>query len=187
MARFRQYRHFNPRAPCGARPPQLHSTGITSVISIHAPLAGRDVVLLNSPPSYAIFQSTRPLRGATAKWATECNACHISIHAPLAGRDRRQPICKTCGRVFQSTRPLRGATGAGARADEGIDISIHAPLAGRDVQRSVSETIEHISIHAPLAGRDLIRILRENMSTVFQSTRPLRGATFQPDIPYRSL
>ena len=35
--------HFNPRAPCGARHDDLNGGYIVLVISIHAPLAGRDV------------------------------------------------------------------------------------------------------------------------------------------------
>ena len=33
---------FNPRAPCGARPPICKALGISLDISIHAPHAGRD-------------------------------------------------------------------------------------------------------------------------------------------------
>ena len=85
----RAVRYFNPRAPCGAR----HAAGLGAVqkddISIHAPLAGRDTSCLvvitttayfnprapcgarpfariSSVPLVCEFQSTRPLRGATA-------------------------------------------------------------------------------------------------------------------------
>ena len=79
--------YFNPRAPCGARL-TLFSTGFVDVIiSIHAPLAGRDDVR-----------------------ADFLAAFHISIHAPLAGRDVCQRMMDTAGSRFQSTRPLRGAT-----------------------------------------------------------------------------
>ena len=33
---------FNPRAPCGARPPSILDPSIPPIISTHAPLAGRD-------------------------------------------------------------------------------------------------------------------------------------------------
>ena len=35
----------------------------------------------------ALFQSTRPMRGATGKDNIEINRVTISIHAPHAGRD----------------------------------------------------------------------------------------------------
>ena len=59
------YGHFNPRAPCGARPVQ------------QAPPAAR----------YNRFQSTRPMRGATVTRVVTLVTIVISIHAPHAGRD----------------------------------------------------------------------------------------------------
>ena len=64
----------------GHYPPEME-------ISIHAPLAGRDVRGKESPTFYPVFQSTRPSRGATARTAEIGDQVLISIHAPLAGRD----------------------------------------------------------------------------------------------------
>ena len=124
--------YFNPRAPCGARPGPMPAMAEKSK-----------------------FQSTRPLRGATATHLLFClYGTRISIHAPLAGRDQHR----------QSDR-RRG------------HISIHAPLAGRDLDRLIAADggghfnprapcgarlvlplwyrgFRLISIHAPLAGRD---------------------------------
>ena len=80
--------HFNPRAPCGARLTapafarlsfRFQSTrplrgatymwgcfGMPVTISIHAPLAGRDMNDGTIATTEIKFQSTRPLRGATA-------------------------------------------------------------------------------------------------------------------------
>ena len=102
--------YFNPRAPCGARQGDHLGGTPLRTISIHAPRAGRDRQVLQCPDivdgisihapragrdgggsTQGIFpggfQSTRPVRGATAA-ASAC-AC----------------VCK-----FQSTRPVRGAT-----------------------------------------------------------------------------
>ena len=148
-------RHFNPRAPCGAR---LTRNAFR--------------------PYLNIFQSTRPLRGATKAYSLSvrlslyfnprapCGArpgmvigwfkvITISIHAPLAGRDAR-----IAARV-----PAAGA------------ISIHAPLAGRDLCLAGADRRGQISIHAPLAGRDVIALFSDSLVWAFQSTRPLRGAT----------
>ena len=100
---------FNPRAPCGARPAFCHFLTPRSVVSIHAPHAGRD-------------------DGGIKRRV----ACPVSIHAPHAGRDCHSASTPTkilcfnprapCGarlgvvsnrqppRSFQSTRPMRGAT-----------------------------------------------------------------------------
>ena len=56
-------------------------------ISIHAPLARRDVVPAASARSKTPFQSTRLLRGATRKTRLFALCHDISIHAPLARRD----------------------------------------------------------------------------------------------------
>ena len=37
--------HFNPRAPCGARPTNKAGSAIYATISIHAPHTGRDTKL----------------------------------------------------------------------------------------------------------------------------------------------
>ena len=80
--------HFNPRAPCGARlthrdwqvyylwisihAPHAGRDGIAGqallsiAISIHAPHAGRDRRESGFFRSAILFQSTRPMRGATA-------------------------------------------------------------------------------------------------------------------------
>ena len=59
-----------------------------------------------------IFQSTRPVRGATL----------------LA-------LCERPRYVFQSTRPVRGATLAAYIEQKIVEISIHAPRAGRDPEK----------------------------------------------------
>ena len=58
------------------------------------------------------------------------------------------------------------------------EISIHAPLAGRDrLSLGLDSELVEISIHAPLAGRDRSKPLEVVAFRIFQSTRPLRGAT----------
>ena len=124
-------------------------------ISIHAPLAGRDRV-----PS----RLSNPFTD-------------ISIHAPLAGRDLILFFVFVALLLFQSTRPLRGATLLSPLSEDRLKISIHAPLAGRDTSFLYTYYIIKISIHAPPAGRDETPAPVETPVVVFQSTRPLRGAT----------
>ena len=66
-----------------------HKGGDCYVVSIHAPHAGRDIEQRCRVAEVIVFQSTRPMRGATwrsGKW-------------------------ELVERPFQSTRPMRGATG----------------------------------------------------------------------------
>ena len=59
-----------------------------------------------------------------------------------------------------------------------IQISIHTPLAGSDLQSLLGlGALLGISIHTPLAGSDVTDSL-EPSPVQFQSTLPLRGATF---------
>ena len=124
-------RSFNPRAPCGAR---------------------RRIAYELMP--YWMFQSTRPVRGATKGKAPAGGTQGVSIHAPRAGRDcgsyqiLPQDLCfnprAPCGArhmvpdqdlsigLFQSTRPVRGATYLIRRSCCCVPVSIHAPRAGRD-------------------------------------------------------
>ena len=129
------------------------------IISTHAPLAGRDMLVSAwiagstdfnpRAPCGArhagklidvlrfVFQPTRPLRGATADDAlARLRAMNISTHAPLAGRDRlRQDLLPPAVRI-STHAPLAGRDGEGARvALEPFRISTHAPLAGRDLLR----------------------------------------------------
>ena len=66
------------------------------MISIHAPLTGRDALtsVLNSV--LTTFQSTRPLRGATIGNALTKRIFNISIHAPLTGRDSKNAQIVFC-------------------------------------------------------------------------------------------
>ena len=129
----RQPDHFNPRTPCGVR-----------------------LVRASGYRASAVFQSTHPLRGATAKCSCwEYRAC-ISIHAPLAGCDDT----------------------AASDAFDLFTISIHAPLAGCDVQSYGigSRNVAFQSTH-PLRGATLLPTFSRSAMT-FQSTHPLRGATY---------
>ena len=84
---LRHLYHFNPRTPCGVRLFVKQGIVKLSGISIHAPLAGCD-------------------QGSSGRVQRQ----EISIHAPLAGCDfgHWEGDC-VCGK-FQSTHPLRGAT-----------------------------------------------------------------------------
>ena len=170
---FSAFSHFNPRAPYGARPSAL--------------------ALLFIP---TIFQSTRPIRGATLLLYGCSSGPPISIHAPHTGRDfMPYPIIVSA-----------------------ISISIHAPHTGRDihapiviaVQRyfnprapygarlviySPSISDQHFNPRAPYGARRF-QALRFRGMQQFQSTRPIRGATqsfphsfllsrdFNPRAPY---
>ena len=168
--------YFNPRSPYGERPSESAYASGLQRISIHAPLTGSDAdgtfdlemaknfnprspygerLVLHSRPAFSpIFQSTLPLRGATAVRRDQY---------PQSG--------------FQSTLPLRGATGHTRRARHQGPISIHAPLTGSDL--ALGSTVPfsmHFNPRSPYGERPPALGSRYAVS-VFQSTLPLRGAT----------
>ena len=178
-------------------------------ISIHAPHAGRDDDAFSNVPATNVFQSTRPMRGATRRSDRLQREPAISIHAPHAGRDHEFDSSQRteqadfnprapCGArpaatfrpstalPFQSTRPMRGATPD--HRDQWLHhlISIHAPHAGRDGDRFSDYGKTYISIHAPHAGRDSKSI--QNYFTHFCDKRQFldnftQNAVFQSVLP----
>ena len=171
--------HFNPRTPYGVRPCQVHLPLCPQHISIHAPLAGCDTtqtvvvagraqISIHAPLAgcnaegvywdiirYAKFQSTHPLRGATAGAELLAVPGLISIHAPLAGCDHPARCSSRQGHHFNPRTPCGVRHPVASGDGHGHGISIHAPLAGCD------------------AGYDYDTV----QDRVFQSTHPLRGAT----------
>ena len=188
-------------APCGARRDFLATDELADLISIHAPLAGRDHYRRDNRYLRRDFNPRAPC-GARHNWygkigvaeqdfnpRAPCGArpvgslggmgyAYFNPRAPCGARPYSSMIHCTSVR-FQSTRPLRGATVNFTHKPSAVTISIHAPLAGRDLEQfgKVRVVMVTISIHAPLAGRDATRDGVTITARSFQSTRPLRGAT----------
>ena len=148
--------YFNPRAPYGARL----------------------VPCYGDTPAAAVFQSTRPIRGATSGnnrlklgkqnfnprapygarliFSASLVPCYgISIHAPHTGRDPSGQFGYSSTTNFNPRAPY-GARLCCLAADGCVSrISIHAPHTGRDYQYSADDVVSNfISIHAPHTGRD---------------------------------
>ena len=122
---------FNPRSPCGERPTTRCST-------------------IGKP----IFQSTLPMRGATAALKDFLRGDRISIHAPHAGSDFGR--LKAAPSTWISIHaPHAGSDNQVVRAiNEHYDFNPRSPCGERrfvpvDFRRDLS-----ISIHAPHAGSD---------------------------------
>ena len=79
---------------------------------------------------------------------------------------------------FQSTRPVWGATGLRRAPNDQRGVSIHAPRVGRDLILPRMASNWMVSIHAPRVGRDDEATMDKFMLEMFQSTRPVWGATF---------
>ena len=170
--------HFNPRAPCGARPEYRHCTGAGGRFQSTRPVRGATAHIVGTVPGLLIsIHAPRAGRDARRN-AKQCQRRGISIHAPRAGRDgrRQSAACRwpdfnpraPCGarpqsrpaaarssRRFQSTRPVRGATtGDGPPPGPPLYFNPRAPCGARHISILRILTLIKISIHAPRAGRD---------------------------------
>ena len=124
--------HFNPRSPCGER----HGADATATFDVME------------------FQSTLPMRGATATCVQKLASDAFQSTLPMRGATFRYVECFTV-RVFQSTLPMRGATSWACRASSQLDFNPRSPCGERP------NGIPHWM-----------------MPVTFQSTLPMRGATF---------
>ena len=146
------------------------------------------------------FQSTRPVWGATKSPPNVPYVVHISIHAPRVGRDGVHGTGKLKSANFNPRAPCGARLMLLSQFYTLTDISIHAPRVGRDRNGApapppsryfnprapcgarlysasgvYSQTM--ISIHAPRVGRDLAFDISRSSPAIFQSTRPVWGAT----------
>ena len=101
---------FNPRAPCGARPKLPTHVAVELRVSIHAPHAGRDPTEGVLPDIYSVFQSTRPMRGATLAVRAPHHRKEFQSTRPMRGATLGVMSKYSPPVMFQSTRPMRGAT-----------------------------------------------------------------------------
>ena len=147
-------KHFNPRAPCGARQHRRAYTQNQSAISIHAPRVGRDPSEIPAESILSNFNPRAPCGARRCRQARGVLPAHFNPRAPCGARHPAQWAAFK-DMLFQSTRPVWGATKVDAFAISGIDISIHAPRVGRDDPAQWA------------AFKDML----------FQSTRPVWGAT----------
>ena len=150
--------NFNPRTPCGVRPHQSTTAHKMGDFNPRTPCGVR-LIVSKVDTGGEPFQSTYPVRGATA------------------GHSRRWKPCR-----FQSTYPVRGAARNTCNRLQGVRISIHVPRAGCDYasgDRSLTVKQTFQSTY-PVRGATTIFTLPLVRSRRFQSTYPVRGATGFP-------
>ena len=145
---------FNPRAPCGAR--RAIDTGFCTRrrrFNPRAPCGARrtPTATMSRIP---LFQSTRPVWGATQQAGDSPQDQCVSIHAPRVGRDSLISIISP---------PLL--------------VSIHAPRVGRDTLDLLHCAVrQSFNPRAPCGARQR-ESRKSSQSLSFQSTRPVWGAT----------
>ena len=150
--------NFNPRAPCGARRDRRCGDHARADISIHAPRVGRDSGRLSLSLPLYLFQSTRPVWGATGEtWNRSNGGERFQFTRPVWGATRRSSTAGASS-LFQSTRPVWGATflrSIGAKRCTKFQST--RPVWGATGGDQLFDLCGTISIHAPRVGRDAIR------------------------------
>ena len=143
-------------------------------ISTHVPRTGHDNMEDATWFHTHIFQSTRPLRGATS----------------ANGKKLAELM------VFQSTRPLRGATLKARKPMRDVLFQSTCPVRGTTRLVPDLGQVAVISIHVPRTGHDGTGGVHVRHIAGFQSTCPVRGTTaavrsfrllrpyFNPRAPY---
>ena len=132
-------------------------------ISIHAPHTGRDIFNPCHKIAPFLFQSTRPIRGAT---------CHKSQPGLLCHR-------------FQSTRPIRGATFyLSPLFSHSFYFNPRAPYGARPSPSAINPPIPAFQSTRPIRGATGLWVSVPYLPALFQSTRPIRGATTENDYAY---
>ena len=171
-------RHFNPRAPCGARL-WLRATRSPSprYFNPRAPCGARRQEPCAGECRHCDFNPRAPCGARRGDICRCVGIVDISTHAPLAGRDVVRLNLFSFLMRFQPTRPLRGATIRSTTAPKTIRISTHAPLAGRDAEKEKRIRVSrYFNPRAPCGARHYTRGNKAK-PFLFQPTRPLRGAT----------
>ena len=136
----RRCRHFNPRAPCGARP-------------VCARCAAR----------HANFNPRAPCGARPAVSTSSVSLCYFNPRAPCGARREVQELMDA-GALFQSTRPVWGATSSSSAIASPSVFQSTRPVWGATVQMRLQIRELYISIHAPRAGCDKVHAPRPRQS-----------------------
>ena len=78
---------FNPRPPCGGRPPAVDLDSADEVISIHVPRVEDDAESTSPPKKLSNFNPRPPCGGRHKQSYDRINLMTISIHVPRVEDD----------------------------------------------------------------------------------------------------
>ena len=145
--------YFNPRSPCGERPPRHRDDLPQQDFNPRSPCGERQHSFRPQVLTLG-FQSTLPVWGATDFYNPMFANLGISIHAPRVGSDR----------ISQRIQAGRG-------------ISIHAPRVGSDILAAQKRQEDwNFNPRSP-CGERLSTPVNTPGTIRFQSTLPVWGAT----------
>ena len=145
--------YFNPRSPCGERPPGKSPFAWAANFNPRSPCGERQD-LADASPSIGGFQSTLPVWGATGGARGGGGVSPISIHAPRVGSDEGKRARRILADVFQSTLPVWGATFLRPWAGPPITyFNPRSPCGERPDALSPSQTARNFNPRSPCGER----------------------------------
>ena len=122
------------------------------------------------------FQSTRPVWGATWRLEAVLAICLFQSTRPVWGATKTSGFI-TLYCIFQSTRPVWGATcKGGSQPKDSVYFNPRAPCGARRPPFCLYPYYKNFNPRAPCGARHLT-LWRPSYITLFQSTRPVWGAT----------
>ena len=120
-----------------------------------------------------------PRGGRDANPPADYDVNPISTRAPRTGRDERAHLIELGVYLFQFSRPVWGATRPTLMVRYiSSYFNPRAPCGARQRGANTEDQGRRISILAPRAGRDGSTKYPDRIANRFQSSRPVRGATW---------
>ena len=126
------------------------------------------------------FQSTRPIRGATPPRCRRSTATLFQSTRPIRGATNSRRFLGQGILKFQSTRPIRGATiDRRVKGQQPENFNPRAPYGARPLSAILVASILNFNPRAPYGARLSFVGAVAPLNDQFQSTRPIRGATWR--------
>ena len=122
------------------------------------------------------FQSTLPVRGATAPGNCTRRNPNISIHAPRTGSDPPRRSAETANSYFNPRSPCGERPLCGLRCTAQVHFNPRSPCGERRLPGVISQPFCLFQSTLPVRGATG-EICVDNSEPKFQSTLPVRGAT----------
>ena len=188
------HNRFNSRTPCGVRPNRQHHYVFVSWFQFTHPVWGATSDLA-SDANLTVVSIHAPRVGCDIVEITIIIDKQVSIHAPRVGCDQNLATYDCCTYLFQFTHPVWGATPLHRQTLTTLTVSIHAPRVGCDMRVIIGEVkrsrfnsrtpcgvrqhvsvyvrvLGRVSIHAPRVGCDGVRNFTECVTNSFNSRTP---------------
>ena len=167
--------YFNPRSPCGERPPGATLLSDANGFQSTLPMRGATIVIC-FPIGITQFQSTLPMRGATKAVQLIDQDDIISIHAPHAGSDKDRDSRGSSRKNFNPRSPCGERRKRKARGHRPGYFNPRSPCGERLSQGRSCSSLFYFNPRSPCGERQC-RACSSFFLLRFQSTLPMRGAT----------